>query len=253
LSCSVGELGLKFFVPAVAALVMCSVPALAGPPYVTDDPQPTDNGHFEIYAFTAGTKTEDVLSGQGGIDFNYGGAADLQLTMVLPLAYDAPSRGPSVAGVGDIEFAAKYRFLHQEDFGVDVAFFPRLFLPTNSNSALGNKHVALFLPFFVQKDWGDWSIFGGGGCTLNRGGNSEDFCQMGVVLNRRIVSQLQVGLELYRQTPDERGARQATGFDVGAIYDLSENLHFLASAGRGVQNADANNQASWYAALLFTY
>lgn len=252
MNCSIGALGARF-VASAAALIMCWTPALAGPPYVTDDPQPTDDGHFEIYAFTAGAKTSDGVDGQGGIDFNYGGAPDLQLTMVLPFAYSAPNQGPSVAGVGDIQFAAKYRFLHQEDFGLDVAFFPRLFLPTNSDPALGNKHAALFLPLFAQKDWAGWSVFGGGGCTLNRGGNSQDFCQVGVVVNRQITPQFQIGLEIFRQTPDERGSRQATGVDVGAIYDLSENLHIVASAGRGVQNADANNQASWYAALLFTY
>jgi hypothetical protein len=253
LSYTFGKLGMKFIVPAAGALALCALPALAGPPYVTDDPQPTDNGHFEIYAFTAGTKTGDGLGGQAGIDFNYGGAADLQLTMVLPFAYDAPNRHPSISGFGDIELAAKYKFLHQDNFGLDVAFFPRLFLPTNSNPALGSNHPALFLPFFVQKDWGNWSAFGGGGCTLNNGRNSQDFCQAGAVVNRRITTQFQIGFELFHLTPDERGGRQATGIDVGAIYDLNENLHVLASLGRGVQNATSNNEASWYTALLFTF
>ena len=40
----------------IAALVLASaaVPARAGPPYLTDDPDPTDLGHWEIYAFTTG-------------------------------------------------------------------------------------------------------------------------------------------------------------------------------------------------------
>src|ERR1044072_5471667 len=98
-----------------------SVPAWAGPPYVTDDPEPTENGHFEIYAFTGGTAARGDVGGASGIDFNYGGAPDLQLTAVLPLEYDVPSGAPSVTGVGNIELAAKYRFLHQDDFGWDVA------------------------------------------------------------------------------------------------------------------------------------
>jgi hypothetical protein len=244
---------MKFFPPVIAALVMLWAPALAGPPYVTDDPQPTGEGHFEIYAFTAGTQTSRDASGQAGIDFNYGGAANLQLTMVLPFAYDSPHRDRSVTGFGDIELAAKYKFLHQEDFGLDVAFFPRLILPTSSNPALGSKHVALFLPFYAQKDWGEWSIFGGGGCTLSRGETSEDSCQMGFAATRQISPHLQLGVELYHQTPDGRGARQTTGVGVGAIYDLSDNLHLMASAGPGIQNADATNQASWYVAVLFTY
>jgi hypothetical protein len=122
-----GRAGMKFVSPAVAALVLLSASALAGPPYVTDDPQPTDEGHFEVYGFTGGTAVRDRVGGQAGIDFNYGGAADLQLTMVLPFAFDAPNRGSSITGFGDIELAAKYKFLHQKDFGIDVAVFPRLF------------------------------------------------------------------------------------------------------------------------------
>jgi hypothetical protein len=30
-------------------------PALAGPPYVSDDPEPTDYRHFEIYTFSNGS------------------------------------------------------------------------------------------------------------------------------------------------------------------------------------------------------
>jgi hypothetical protein len=236
-----------------AALLSIATPATAGPPYVTDDPEPTDEGHYEVYAFTAGTTTMDDSGGQAGIDFNYGGAEDLQLTMVVPFAYDRPRGGPSVTGFGDIELAAKYKFLHQETFGIDVAVFPRLFLPTNTNAALGSKHPSLFIPLFAQKDWGDWSVFGGGGCVINRGGESQDFCKMGAVVARRIASDLQLGVEFYHQTPDQKGAKQSTGVGLGAIYDLSEHYHLMASAGPGIQNADATNQASWYIALLFTY
>jgi len=236
-----------------AALLLSSTTATAGPPYVTDDPQPTDEGHYEIYAFTAGTATKDDRGGQAGIDFNYGGAKDLQLTMVVPFAYDRPHSGPTVIGFGDIELAAKYKFLDQDTFGVDVAIFPRLFLPTSSAARLGDKHPSLFVPLFVQKDWDKWSVFGGGGCIINRGGDSQDFCKMGVVAARRITPDLQIGVEFYHQTPDQKGAKQSSGIGLGVIYDLSEHYHLMASAGPGIQNADTTNQASWYAALLFTY
>lgn len=227
--------------------------AAAGPPYVTDDPEPTDEGHYEIYAFTAGTATRDDTGGQAGIDFNYGGAQDLQLTMVVPIAYDRPRGESTISGLGDIELAAKYKFLHQETFGIDVAIFPRLFLPTTTAAALGDKHPSLFIPLFVQKDWDKWSVFGGGGCIINRGGDSQDFCKIGVVAARRLTADFQLGVEFYHQTPDQKGAKQSSGIGLGAIYDLSEHYHLMASAGPGIQNADATNQASWYVALLFTY
>jgi hypothetical protein len=234
------------------ALLMKSA-AIAGPPYVTDDPEPTEYQHYEIYAFTAGTKTADGIGAAAGIDFNYGGAQNLQLTVVVPAAYSGPNIGPSVTGFGDIELAAKYKFLHHEEFGLDVAIFPRLFLPTNSDPALGSKHAALFIPLFAQIGSGNWSIFGGGGCTINRGDKSRDFCQMGLVVTYRIVPELQLGVEVRHRTPDEEGVKPSTGLGFGAIYDLGARYHLMAWVGHGIQNANSTDQVSWYAALQFTY
>ena len=67
-------------------------PALAGPPYLSDDPEPTEYKHFEIYTFNNGTTARDGTSGEAGIDFNYGAAPNLQLTATLPTGFDHPLR-----------------------------------------------------------------------------------------------------------------------------------------------------------------
>jgi hypothetical protein len=237
------------------AAILCTLfagKALAGPPYVTDDPEPTDDRHFEIYAFTNGTNTRDGTGGQAGIDFNYGGAPDLQLTMVLPMDYDSPVAGPSVAGLGNVEMAAKYRFLHQDDFGWDVAVFPRVFLPSGS-PLVGDKHGSFLLPVWIGRDFGKWTTFGGGGCALNNGGGSKDYCLMGWALTREVAPGLQLGGEIFHQTADTRGGRDTTGVDVGATYDLSANYHLMATFGPGIQNAAETNRYSWYTAILFTF
>jgi opacity protein-like surface antigen len=234
-----------------AAMLLCG-PALAGPPYVTDDPEPTDHKHFEIYAFTAGTATRDGTGGEAGIDFNYGGAPDLQLTAVLPLEYDSPAHSGTVAGIGNIELAAKYRFLHQDDFGWDVAVFPRVFLPSASRD-IGDKHASFLLPVWVEKDFGKWSTFGGGGCALNNGDGAQDYCLAGWALTREIAPALHVGAEVYHQSADTRGGRSSTALGAGATYDLSENYHLMASFGPGIENADQTNRYSWYVATLFTF
>ncbi len=89
--------------PLLALVLGTCVPALAGPPYLSDDPEPTDYGHFEIYAFGLGSESDSGWAGESGIDFNYGGAPDLQLTAVVPLAYDEQGH----AGLGNVELAAK--------------------------------------------------------------------------------------------------------------------------------------------------
>ena len=48
--------------------------------------------------------------------------------MVVPVAYENPVGSDSASGLGNIELAAKYRFLHQDQIGWDVAIFPRYFV-----------------------------------------------------------------------------------------------------------------------------
>lgn len=242
---------MKYELPGLALLLLC-LPAEAGPPYVTDDPEPTEHRHFEIYAFGGGADTIDGDGGAAGIDFNYGGAPDLQLTMVVPWEYDSPSHAGTVSGIGNIELAAKYRFLHQEDWGWDVAVFPRVFLPSTSRN-VGDRHASLLLPIWIGKDFGDWSTFGGGGCALNNGGASRNYCIAGWAVTHQLTPSLRVGAELYHQSADTDDGLDATGIGAGAVYDLTENHHLMMSIGPGIQNASSTNRMSWYAALLSTF
>ena len=239
----------------VAFVVLLSAlgcPALGGPPYVTDDPQTTDYRQFEIYFFTGGATSRGGTEGAAGLDFNYGATPDLQLTAVVPLGFESPVGGGTATALGNVELAAKYRLLHQKDFGWDVAVFPRLFLPSGS-PAVGERHASLLLPIWIGKDWGDWSTFGGGGCVINHGGNSQDFCLAGWAITRRVLPDLQIGAEIYHQTADTRGGRASTGIGAGVVYDLSDHYHLVGSFGPGIQNAGDTNWYSWYTAFLFTF
>jgi hypothetical protein len=235
----------------LVALVLPVRVAWAGPPFVSDDPEPTDEGHFEIYGFNSGTATRTGTTGQAGIDFNYGAGPDLQLTVVVPAAFAAPAGDIAQFGLGNIQLAAKYRFLHQKSFGLDVSFFPRLFVPTGP-SAVASSTASVLLPIWLEKDWKDWSLFGGGGCVVSALG-SQDYCLAGGVLNRQVLPDLQVGVEVAYQSANADGALPTTAVGLGARYDISENLHLLGYVNRGIQNADQTNQLSWYASMLVTF
>jgi len=234
----------------LAALCLCAtVPVYAGPPYVTDDPEPTDLGRYEIYAFADGSTGREGSDGAAGIDFNYGAAPDLQLTAVLPFAWNAPDDGNSQTDLGNAELAAKYRFLHQENVGVDVAFFPRVFLPAGAG-AVGSRHTSVLLPIWLGRVGATWSTFGGGGCVVDRG--ARDYCVWGWAATWQALENLQIGTEIYHQTADDRGGRSSTNVGFGATYDLGEHLHVMASAGPTVENSASTNDANWYLALLLT-
>jgi Putative MetA-pathway of phenol degradation len=238
----------RWFGVTLIASCLISMPAWAGPPYLSDDPEPTDYGHYEIYAFGNGAWASDGMAGETGIDFNYGGAPDLQLTAVLPLAYD----GQGHRGLGNIELAAKYRFLHQDADGWDVSFFPRAFLPSASHN-VGDQHAALLLPLWAEKDFGAWSLFGGGGCVLNRSGDDRNYCLAGAALTRAITGNLRFGLEVFHQSADALDGRSSTSLGGGLTYDISEHYHLLAYWGPGLQNVRETARGSWYSAVLFTF
>lgn len=225
--------------------------AVAGPPYLADDPEPTDQGDFEIYAFADGTVARDDSSGESGIDFNYGAAQGLQLTAVLPLGFDAPDSGPGAVSLGRIELAAKARLIHGGDTGFDLAVFPRVFLPAGS-AQVGERHLSLLLPVWVEKDIGKWSIFGGGGCVINRGGNPSDFCLTGWTLTRQVTDTLQLGAEIFHQESDHRGGRATTSLGAGFRYNLSANYHLLGYLAPTIQNSSSSRYV-WYGSVLWTF
>ena len=242
-----GSTGIAGFV--LAAIV--ATPAGAGPPYVTDDPIPTDLGKWEIYAFGAGTHVSHATEGEAGFDINYGAAKDLQITTVIPFAYEA-ARGDRLIGLGDIEFGAKYLFVHQKEGTAtpDVSFYPEISTPTGGHRR-GSGKVGVFLPLWAQKDLGKWTMFGGGGYAINPGPDARNSWLVGYALSRQVTDKLNLGIELYHQTPEERGGKATTGASVGAIYDLSEKWALLGSIGPGLSHRAENGRYSFYFSLAF--
>jgi len=124
---------------------------LGGPPFLTDDPEPTDTGHWEIYGpLLEAEGNGESFEGAFGAELNYGAAKDIQLTLGLTAAYAHEASGWRW-GAGDLEASVKYRFYHDEVSGLQIAFFPGITLPTASNG-LGSDHVTALFPIWAQQD-----------------------------------------------------------------------------------------------------
>jgi hypothetical protein len=232
---------------------MQAAPAWAGPPYVTDDPEPTDLGHWEIYAYTQATRVGSEALGEQGLDINYGGAKDLQLTAVVPVESDF-GPGEARGGFGDVQLAVKYKFLHQDDKSwlPAVSFFPRVFVPS-STKYFGTGRTAVFLPVWAEKDWGDWSVFGGGGYTINPGRGDRNYWSEGVAVTRKIAPKLSLGVEVYGQGSDADGHKALIGVGPGFSWQVFEHYALIGSGGPALQNQTATQQGFYYLAVLVTY
>ncbi len=214
------------------ALLFLALPAAAnaGPPFLTDDPEPTETGHWEIYAplLDVEGRGED-FAGSLGAEINYGLVKNVQLTVGLPAAYSHDAAGWHW-GAGDFEASLKYRFYHNEKAGVQIATFPGITLPTASNG-MGADHVTALLPIWAQKDFGNWSLFGGGGYAINPGPGNRNYWTGGVALTRQLGDRLVLGIEADRQGADADDGTATTSLGIGAIYDLPGPLRLLASGG----------------------
>jgi hypothetical protein len=217
---------------AIAALVLAGVaaPALAGPPYLTDDPVPTETDHWEIYGFTAGEGRRSNLDAESGFDLNYGPIEGVQLTATLPLSTSHAPREGWRAGTGDVELGVKYRFFEHEKHGISAAIFPRVILPTSS-IAIGEK-TRLLLPLWLGKDFGGGtSVFGGGGYEFNPGFGNHNFWQVAIAVTHDVGKQVSLGAEVARQGADTVGGTSQTRAGVGSIVKLGGPYALLFSGG----------------------
>ncbi len=232
--------------------------ATAGPPFLTDDPAPVDYQHYEFYTFSMGTHVSGDTSGVGPAwEFNYGLIPNGQFHIIVPLAFDSPAGAPSQFGYGDTELGFKYRFIDEDPNGLRpmVGVFPLLELPTGDQAdGLGAGHVRAFFPVWVQKSFGDWTTYGGGGYWINHGGDTvdQDYWFFGWLLQKQVTKQLAIGGEIFHQTADTIGGKDSTGFNIGAVYDFDDHNHLLVSAGAGLQNASETNLYSWYLGYQIT-
>ncbi len=227
--------------------------AAAGPPYTTDDPEPVELRHWEVYLASQGTWTRgDVASGTlPHLEVNYGAAPDLQLHLIAPLAWSRAPGQPARFGYGDTELGAKYRFVHESESGwvPQVGTFPLVELPTGDAArGLGAGKAQVLVPLWLQKSFGPWTSYGGAGYWVNPGSGNRNWWFFGWQAQRK-VGPAALGAEIWHATAREVGGQGETRVDLGAVVDFGELHHLLASAGTALERP----AAQWYLGYQLTF
>ena len=162
-------------VTAAATLGLLTGRGTAGPPFVTDDPEPVPYQHFEFYNLSLGTAIRgDTFSEAPAWEYNYGIIPNGQVHIIAPLTFDTQA---SAYGYGDTELGFKYRFIDEDKNGSRpmVGVYPLLELPTGDESrALGAGYTRAYFPLWMQKSFGDWTTYGGGGYWVNQGDDTAN-------------------------------------------------------------------------------
>jgi hypothetical protein len=230
--------------------------ALAGPPFATDDPVPVDYQGWEINNALTGT----LVRGGGtaalpSIDANYGAFPGVQIH-VQPQITAAWTASGTQAGIGDTQLGAKIRLLDDDKGGwvPMVSIFPIWTAPTgDAGRGLGEGSGRLFLPVWADKSFGKWIVDGGGGYSIGHGSGGRNAWFVGGLLLYQVTDALQLGGEVFLQTAQVRGAKNAPGFNLGGSYDINRTYHLLFSAGQGLANQATTNLFAYYIALQITF
>lgn len=226
--------------------------AFAGPPYITDDPEPVEYQHWEIYFASQFLKQPEAWTGTGPhLEVNYGPVPNVQLHVIAPLVFDAPNEGATSYGYGDTELGIKFRFIQEGDWMPQVGTFPLLEVPSGSHDRnLGSGHLQTLLPMWLQKSMGKWTAYGGGGYWINPGADNRNWWFTGLVIQRQVLPNLTPGFELFHGTSQEVGGPPEAGINLGLIWDLTDTQHIILSAGPAIEGT---NQLQGYFAYQLTF
>lgn len=197
--------------------------AWAGPPFLTDDPEPIPYRHKEFYLFSTFDNGPDGKSVQGpAIEFNYGFAPDFMVHMVIPYTMFYPDTGAVGRGIGDIELGVKYRFLHETATTPEVGIFPLIEIPTgNAERGTGNGQIWYRIPIWAQKSWGPWTTMGGGGYVVNRAPGARNYWFGGWQIQRTLNDPLTLGGEIFTQQADTAQGTGSTFVTFGGYYSMA--------------------------------
>lgn len=228
------------------------VPALAGPPFLTDDPQPIDYKNTEAYMFGTSDRTAGGTSTTGpAIEYNFGALPNVHVHFVVPFANNTPTGGPTSSGLGDAEVGVKFRFVQETAGRPQIGVFPMAEVATgNSTAGLGNGRTWYRLPLWVQKSYGPWTTYGGGGVALNSAPGMANYNFAGWLVQRDIGSRLTLGTELFTQGATVVGGGHSTFYNVGGYLKPSDRFNVLFSIGHTISG---ESHAIGYFGLYWTW
>jgi hypothetical protein len=218
-------------------LFLFSAFAGAGPPFQTDDPEPIDFRNYEFYTFGSldSTPTETDTAAPA-VEFNWGALPNVHLHVIIPVAAIFPSNNPSAApadntprtaGLGDIETGIKYRFVQETKHRPMIGTFVMFELPSgNADHGLGVGKVWYKLPLWIQKSFGPWTTYGGGGETVfNHVPGYRNYPFAGWLVQRDLGKQWTLGTEVFYHGPEGFATplnAPATLLDVGGYYKFRD-------------------------------
>ncbi len=205
----------------------------AGPPFVTNDPDPPEPGQWEVnLPWQMERNRNGSASGEWlRVDVNYGYDRYTQLSIEMPLPYHLPAEGGLHFGAGDVLLEYKRRFGTDANAGY-FGFNPELTLPTGDAArGLGAGRATLQLPLLYQKQWGDTVVYGDARYKWHAGDEGKSYWFLGIAFEQSFGERLKLGAEAFVTTPRSYNGESNIGFSLGGKWAMAPGRVLMLSAG----------------------
>jgi hypothetical protein len=190
--------------------------ASAGPPLLTDDPNTPGDKHWEInVAFTLNEYQTESTYEVPLLDVNYGVGDHIQIKYEVPWLTLHEQGIGTQSGVGNSNFGVKWRFLDEEQHGVNMSAYPQFEFNSATSSAdrgLVEERMSLLLPVEVSKKIGPVLVNGEIGYTFEQ--HHENEWLYGLFIGYDIRKNLTILGEIHSVTAKEFKRNNAV-FNIG--------------------------------------
>jgi hypothetical protein len=135
-----------------------------------------------------------------------------------------------------------------------MGVFPFVELPAGDASrGLGVGRTWYRLPLWLQKSWGPWTSYGGGGAVVAPAPGYKNYAFAGWLLQRTLTEKLTLGGELFGHGAEGVAAtstRASTMADLGGFYAIRDGFQLLFAGGHSFLG---QGEIYTYLALYWTW
>jgi hypothetical protein len=233
----------------IISIFLSTVVTYAGPPFNTDDPEPVDYKHWEYYISSINNWQNQVWSGTlPHFEINYGVMPNMQLHILLPINYSYNQFDDMKVGYANTELGLKYRFVNETKHLPQIGVFPIVEVPTINNRNFGDGKMQIFLPLWLQKSWGNFTTYGGGGYWINPGIGNKNWLFTGWEAQYDFTAFV-LGGEFYYHTAPDVESKSSVGINIGGFINVTSRFHLLFSFGHSLSKV---HYTTSYVGLLWT-
>jgi hypothetical protein len=251
---------------SVAAPVLSH--AQGGPPFITDDPAPPGNRHWEInLGWIANHNPGQSYYEIPDVDMNYGWGNHIQLKWEQPLAAGANANNSTGVGLGESLLGIKFRaYQHyipgkektDDNVNFSIGTYPQVSLNTPAGSAqrgIVEPGPQYYLPIEVTAQVGPVALDGEVGRWIGNQ-NQPNQWGRGLIAGHQFSERLELYGELYDlqaiNLVDGQPKQRSLTVDLGGrqSLDRANHVRLIFSGGRAIQAVTrTNEEPSWIAYL----